>query len=146
MYATVDGLASNILSFTFGYALAANTWYQVQIFPTKNPVSASGDYLIQLFSASSYLANNIIYDSNMALGYVDILPPLASNNTMTIICNSTSSQSTIPAAIYSFDMYITPSVTSSTGGNFTFSIYYDSNNAIMNVTRTYLIDFSFMGL
>lgn len=94
---------------------------------------------------SSFSTNNIIYDSNLAFGYVDVLSPLAIPSTLAIIGNSTSSQSTVPAAIYSFDVYITPTVSSTTGGNFTLQIYYSSGDVNHN-TGTTINDFTFMGL
>lgn len=123
-----------------------NTWYQVQIFPTQNPASSPISYLVQMLAISDYTNTNfIIYDSNMALGYLDILAPLASNGSLSVIVNTTSSTSTIPASIYTADIYVTPTVSSSTGGNFTLSIYYDSTDVAMSST-TSIIDFSFMGL
>jgi len=101
--------------------------------------------LIQVMAVSDYNTDNIIYDSNMAFGYVDILPTLATAGTLAVVCNSTSSQANIPAAIYSYDIYLTPTVGSSTGGNFTVFIYYDSTVVAQN-TGTTNIDFSFMGL
>lgn len=120
------------------------TWYELQVFPTTNPGSTPANLLIQLFAVSHYQANNIIYDSNMAFAYLDILAPLSSPGGLGLVCNSTSSQATVPSAIYSYDIYITPTVTSTTGGNFTIKIYYTSG-APMN-TGTSIIDFSFMGL
>ena len=122
-----------------------NTWYEVQVYPSRNPATTPADLLVQLLAVSDYNSNNIIYDSNMAFGYLDILAPLSSTNSLAVVCNSTSSQATIPASIYSFDVYLTPTVSSTTGGNFTLFIYYDVGDAMM-ATGTSLIDFSFMGL
>lgn len=122
-----------------------NTWYEVQIYPSKPPAATPISSLVQVFAVSDYGSNNIIYDSNYAFGYVDILGPLASSGTLVVDCNSTSSQATVPAAIYSFDIYLTPTVTSTTGGNFTVSIYYDSS-VPAHLPGTSIIDFSFMGL
>lgn len=102
-------------------------------------------HLIQMMAVSDFGSNNIIYDSNMAFGYVDILPLLSPQGNLGVIGNSSSSQATVPAAIYSFDIYLTPSVSSSSGGNFSISIYYDSAVPAHN-TGTTIIDFSFMGL
>lgn len=125
--------------------MQANTWYEVQVYPNRNPGTTPADLLVQLYAVSDYASNNIIYDSNLAFGYIDILAPLAPTGTLAVLCNSTSSQSTVPASIYSFDIYLTPTLGSTTGGNFTLSIYYDSTAPVM-ATGTTLIDFSFMGL
>lgn len=81
----------------------------------------------------------------MAFTYVDILAPLASANTLGVVCNSSSTQATVASAIYAFDIYLTPTQSSTTGGNFTLQIYYDSLDPTMN-TGTALPDFTFMGL
>ena len=81
----------------------------------------------------------------MAFGYIDILAPLGSTNTLAVVCNSSSTQAAVPAAIYSSDIYLTPTVTSTTGGNFTVYIYYDSTDSAHN-TGTAINDFTFMGL
>lgn len=120
------------------------TWYELQVFPTRNPGSTPANLLIQLLAVSDYNTDNIIYDSNMAFAYVDILAPLASPGTLGLVCNSSSTQAAIPSAIYSYDIYLTPTQGSSTGGNFTIKIYYTAG-APMN-TGTSIIDFSFMGL
>lgn len=108
-------------------------------------LTAPVTFLAQVLAVSTFAANNIIYDSNMAFGYISVLTPLASSNTLGIIGNSSSTQKNVPAAIYSFDVYITPTVASSTGGNFTIYIYYDSADATHS-TGTTLNDFTFMGL
>jgi hypothetical protein len=128
-----------------GYTMAANTWYELQIYPTKAPTTMPISHLIQVMAVSDYGSNNIIYDSNMAFGFIDILPQLSPQGNLDVKCNSSSTQSKVPAAIYSYDIYLTPSVTSSNGGNFTISIYYDSGVPAQQ-TGTTLIDFSFMGL
>ena len=141
----VDSASATILHVTFGYAMQANTWYEVQIYPTRNPASTPISHLVQVSAVSSYISNNIIYDSNMAFGYVDILAPLSPTGNLGVLCNSSSTQATVPASIYSFDIYLTPTASSATGGNFTLFIYYDNADATMN-TGTSIIDFSFMGL
>lgn len=108
-------------------------------------LTAPVNFLVQVYSVSSFAANNIVYDSNLAFGYIGVLTPLATPNTLGVIGNSTSSQSTVPAAIYSYDIYITPAVSSSTGGNFTLQIYYSSGDATHS-TGTAINDFTFMGL
>ena len=127
---------------TFGYTIVANTWYELQIYPSVVPGTMPARNLIQVLAVSDWGGNCIIYDSNMAFGYVSILPTLGSVDTLGVVCNSSSSQATVPAAIYSYDIYITPTFSSSTGGNFTLSIYYDNTMT----TGTTIIDFSFMGL
>ena len=126
--------------------MQAAVWYELQIFPNKNPGTTPVNHLIQVLSVSDYNSDNIIYDSNMAFGHVDILAPLTSTNTLAVICNSTSTQASVPSAIYSYDIYITPTISSTTGGNFTLEIYYDSLDSTQNTTGTSIIDFSFMGL
>lgn len=122
-----------------------NTWYELQVYPTRNPATTPINSLVQLYAISDFNINNIIYDSNLAFGYLDILAPLATPNTLGVICNSSSTQITVPSSIYSFDIYLTPAVSSTTGGNFTVYIYYD--NAVPGMlTGTSIIDFSFMGL
>ena len=125
--------------------MAANTWYELQIYPTKAPTTMPISYLIQVLAVSNYAADNIIYDSNMAFGFVDILPQLSPQGNLLVVGNSSSIQATVPAAIYSYDIYLTPSVSSTNGGNFSISIYYDSLTPVQS-TGTSIIDFSFMGL
>lgn len=69
----VDGLGASILHVTFGYAMQPNTWYEVQVYP--NPTTAltpSISFLVQVLAVSTFEANNIIYDSNLAFGYIDV--------------------------------------------------------------------------
>lgn len=123
-----------------------NTWYEVQVYPNQAvALTAPLDFLVQVLAVSTYSANNIIYDSNLAFGYIDVLSPLATTGTLAIVGNSSSSQKNVPAAIYAYDVYITPTVSSSTGGNFTIYIYYNSGDATHS-TGTSLNDFTFMGL
>jgi hypothetical protein len=122
-----------------------NTWYEVQIYPSKNPTTVPISYLIQVLALSDYNSGFIIYDSNLAFGFIDINAALSSTGTLGIICNSSSTQQYVPSSIYSFDIYITPGVSSSNGGNFSLSIYYDSG-AGAHATGTSINDFTFMGL
>jgi len=108
-------------------------------------LTAPATFLTQVLAVSTFSANNIIYDSNMAFGYISVLDPLTTSNGLGIIANSSSSQRNVPAAIYSFDVYITPTVARTTGGNFTIYIYYDSGDGTHG-TGTSLNDFTFMGL
>lgn len=123
-----------------------NTWYEVQVYPNQAvTLTAPSNFLVQVLAVSSTATNNIVYDSNLAFGYVDVLSPLATAGTLTIVGNSSSSQKNVPAAIYSYDVYVTPTLSSSTGGNFTIYIYYDSSDGTQS-TGTSLNDFTFMGL
>lgn len=142
---TIENAGNYIYYVTFGYAMQPNTWYEVQIFPTIDPTTTPSSNLIQVLAVSDIASSAIIYDSNMAFGFIDILAPLGSTGSLAINCNSTSAQSTVPAAIYSFDIYVTPAVTSVNGGNFTLYIYYDSGLGLHS-TGTSIIDFTFMGL
>jgi hypothetical protein len=140
-------VGTTVYHVTFGYAMQPNTWYQIQVYPNKNPTSTPISYMVQVLAVSSYLANNIIYDSNLAFGYLDILAAVSGGNigSLAIVANSSSSQKTVPTSIYSLDIYVTPTQSSSTGGNFTLFIYYDSTVGLQS-TGTSIIDFSFMGL
>lgn len=142
-----DATGSSTYQVSLGYAMQPNTWYELQVYPTKNPVTTPANSLVQIQAISDWGNDYIIYDSNMAFGYLDILAPLAlgSTNTLQVEGNSTSGQSTVPSAIYSFDIYLTPGLSSNTGGNFTLYIYYDNAVPAMS-TGTSIIDFSFMGL
>lgn len=142
----VDSLGASILHVNLGYAMQPNTWYEVQVYPNQLvSLSAPINFLVQVLAVSTFSSNYIIYDSNLAFGYISVLTPLATSNTLSIIGNSSSSQKNVPSAIYSFDVYITPTVASNTGGNFTIYIYYDSGDATHN-TGTTINDFTFMGL
>lgn len=138
-------VGTTVYHVTLGYAMQPMTWYEVQVYPSKNPVTTPINYLVQVLAVSTYKTNQITYDSNLGFGYLNILGPLAASNTLAIIGNSTSSQQNTPASIYSYDIYITPTVSSSTGGNFTMYIYYDSTN-VTQATGTTINDFTFMGL
>jgi hypothetical protein len=141
-----DGLAATILHVSLGYAMQANTWYEVQVYPNQAvALTAPSTFLVQVLAVSTWQTNNIIYDSNLAFGYISVLSPLATTNTLSIIGNSSSSKKNVPAAIYSYDIYITPTLASSTGGNFTIYIYYDVSDGTQN-TGTSINDFTFMGL
>ena len=117
----------------------------MQIYPTRIPTGTPKSSLVQLLAVSTHLTNFIIYDSNYAFGFIDIFAPLAAQNTLSIIANTSNSQKNVPAAIYNFDIYIMPTISSSTGANFTLNIYY-SGTEPLHVTGTTLIDFSIVGL
>ncbi len=73
-----DGLAANILHVTFGYAMQPNTWYEVQVYPNQAvSLTAPSTFLVQVLAVSTFSANNIIYDSNLAFGYIRVLTPLS---------------------------------------------------------------------
>lgn len=50
------------------------------------------------------------------------------------------------ASIYTLNIEVTPTVSLSTGANFTIKIHYDSTNVQHTGSGTALLDFSFMGL
>lgn len=108
-------------------------------------LTAPATFLVQVLAVSTFSASYITYDSNMAFGYVNILTPLASTGTLNIIGNSSSSQKYVPSSIYSYDVYVTPTLTSPNGGNFTLYIYYDSADGVQG-GGTSVNDFTFMGL
>lgn len=60
--------------------------------------------------------------------------------------STSSASANIPASIYTVNIDVTPSISSSIGGNFTLYIYYDSTNVAHTGSGTTLLDFSFMGL
>lgn len=70
---------------------------------------------------------------------------MATPNTLTMSINSASAQKNIPSAIYEVDIDIIPTISSSTGGNFTLSIFYDIGVAA-HATGTTILDFSFLGI
>ncbi len=65
---------------------------------------------------------------------------------MAVVCSSTSSEVNLTSSIYSLIIDINPTISSTTGGNFTVQIYYDSLNALHTASGTTDLDFSFMGL
>lgn len=76
---------------------------------------------------------------------ISIQSNLASQLTMAVATTTTSSSVNTVAAIYTINIDVTPTITSSVGGNFTLKIYYDSSNANHN-SGTGQLDFTFMGL
>ncbi len=109
--------------------MQANNWYEVQIYPTKNPATIPSSKLLQVRTISAISTDAIVYDSNYAFTFINIEKDLSLTGgvgTMGIVVNSTSSQQNLPASIYTINIYITPSKSQSKGGNFTLSLYYDS--------------------
>ena len=121
-----------------------NTWYEVQVFPSKNPTTSPINYLLQVMTVSTFNADQIIYDSNMAFGFLNILAPLASQNTLAMSISSSSTIKNTPSAIYDVDIDITPTISSTTGANFTLYIFYDST--LGHSTDTTILDFTFIGI
>jgi hypothetical protein len=123
----------------------ANTWYEVQVFPTKNPNTSPINYLLQVMTVSTYNTDQIIYDSNLAFGFINILAPLGTPNSLAMSITSASLQKNVPSAIYDIDIDIIPTISSSTGGNFTIYIFYDASLGVHG-TGTSVLDFSFLGI
>lgn len=65
---------------------------------------------------------------------------------MGVAVTTSSASANIPASIYTINIDITPSLGSTTGGNFTLYIHYDSGDGAHTGSGTTLLDFSFMGL
>jgi hypothetical protein len=128
--------------------MQAGKWYEVQIYPTKDPGVAFFSRLLQVITKSAIHADAIVYDSNYAFEFINIEKDLSLTggvNTLTIAASSSSSEKNRPASIYTIDIDITPSKSQSKGGNFTISLYYDALDANHN-SGTTLLDFTFMGL
>jgi hypothetical protein len=116
------------------------------MFPTLNLATIPSTNLVQLFAKSTYLANSIIYDQNLAFAYIDVQAQLTSSNTLGFDVNPVSvSTASTPASIYSINIDVTPSISNIKGGNFTLEIYYNSVNSTHN-SGTGQKDFNFMGL
>jgi hypothetical protein len=109
--------------------MQSNSWYEIQIYPTQNPTIPSNK-LVQVIAKSSINADAILYDSNLAFGFINVESDLATLgtgvNTMGLTTSSSSSQMNKPAAIYTIDIDITPTINQNKGGNFTLELYYDS--------------------
>lgn len=101
--------------------------------------------LVQVHAISSTEANYIVYDSNLAFGYIYIESRLGAAGTLTVAATSSSAEKARTSSIYTIEIDLTPTMTSTTGGNFTLSIYYDSTDADHN-SGTTTSDFFFMGL
>lgn len=90
------------------------------MFPTLNLATLPSTNLIQISIQSTYLANAIIYDQNLAFAYVDVQAQLALSNTLGFNVNPvTASAAYTPASIYSINIDIVPSISNQNGGNFT---------------------------
>ncbi len=65
-------VGANTYHVKLGYAMQPKTWYELQVYPSKNPTTRPISELVQLLAVSDYNSGNIIYDSNMAFAYVNI--------------------------------------------------------------------------
>ena len=92
--------------------------------------------LVQVHAISSTEANYIVYDSNLAFGYIYIESRLGAAGTLTVAATSSSAEKARTSSIYTIEIDLTPTMTSTTGGNFTLSIYYDSTDADHNSGTT----------
>ena len=50
-------LGASTYHVTLGTQMQANTWYELQVFPTKNPVTSPINYLLQVMTVSTYNVN-----------------------------------------------------------------------------------------
>lgn len=128
---------------SFGTALTAGKWYQIQVFPSKSSTLTSG--LIQMESVSDTGTDYISYDHNFAFGYYYV-HPVSFSSSMTLSVSSTSSNRNKPSQIYTVDIEVTPTISSATGGNFTAYLYYDGTVTDHTNSGTTLLDFSFVGI
>lgn len=74
--------------------MLANSWYEVQIYPNKDPATIPSSKLLQVRAISAIHADAIVYDSNYAFGFVNVERDLALTggvDTMTIAVSSSSS-------------------------------------------------------
>jgi len=71
-----------------------NSWYEVQIFPTKDPATIPSSKLLQVRAISSISADAIVYDSNYAFTFINVEKDLSLTGgvaTMGIAVSSSSS-------------------------------------------------------
>ena len=91
---TADGvIADSNYYITFGYEMQANTWYEVQVYPTKDPAVIPSAKLLQVRAISVIHADAIVYDSNYAFAFINVEKDLAlagGVDTMGITVNSAS--------------------------------------------------------
>jgi hypothetical protein len=88
------GIVDSNYYITFGYEMQANTWYEVQIYPTKDPAVIPSSKLLQIRAISVISADAIVYDSNYAFAFINVEKDLALTggvNTLGISVSSTSS-------------------------------------------------------
>lgn len=89
----------------------------------------------------------IIYDSNLAFGFISIAAPSVNIGGLTVSINRQSDRA---AAIHTVTIDILPTAPNSNGGNFTLSIHYDAadtiNHNVAALGSTGELDFKFMGL
>lgn len=128
---------------SFGSALTAGKWYQIQVYPNVANTLTQG--LIQMETVSDYGSNYISYDQNFAFGYYKINSG-AIPSTLTVAVSSTSTNKNKASQIYTVSIDLTPHVTLASGGNFTVFLYYDGTQAAHQGSGTTLLDFSFAGI
>lgn len=72
-FVTADGgISDSNYYITFGYEMQANRWYEVQIYPTKDPATIPSVKLLQLRVISAISADAIIYDTSYAFGFINV--------------------------------------------------------------------------
>lgn len=74
--------------------MQTNSWYEVQIYPTKDPAVIPSSKLLQVRAVSSIGTDAIVYDSNYAFCFINVEKDLAQTGgveTMSIAVSSTSS-------------------------------------------------------
>jgi hypothetical protein len=128
---------------SFGTALTAAKWYQIQVYPNRANTLYSG--LIQIESVSDTGTDYISYDQNFAFGYYYV-HPASLTSTMGVTVSSTSSNKNKASQIYTVDIEVTPTISSANGGNFTAFLYYNSAVASHLASGTTILDFSFVGI
>ncbi len=71
-----------------------DNWYEVQIYPTKDPATIPSSKLLQVRAISAINSDAIVYDSNYAYAYINVERDLSLTGgveTMAIAISSTSS-------------------------------------------------------
>ncbi len=66
------GTTDSIYYITFGYEMQANSWYEVQIYPNKDPATIPSSKLLQVRAISAINTDAIVYDSNYAFGFINV--------------------------------------------------------------------------
>lgn len=129
----------------FGLALSANTWYALRIQPAITPSLTLG--FVQLETVSDYASTaKITYDRNLAYGYYFIETTVSGPpTTLDLAVSSPTSPITRAGIIYYLNIDVTPTISSSTGGNFTISLYYDSTVPSHLTGSAGLMDFQIVG-
>jgi hypothetical protein len=57
--------------------MQADKWYEVQIYPTKDPAVIPSTKLLQVRAISAINTDAIVYDSNYAFAYINVENDLA---------------------------------------------------------------------